>query len=96
MLVRPVCVSVGCCLEFKDLQCKCNDEITARRSGFDSRKVARIFIFNLSLQDSSVGIVSRLWAGRLRNYGLIRGSDKRFYPFKVPRPVLGPTQAPVN
>jgi len=55
---------------------KCN-EITAWRPGLDSRKDAGIFPFKRRVwsRDSSVGIVSGQWDGRLGNCGLIAGSD---------------------
>ena len=41
-------------------------------------------------QDSIVGIVTRLWAGWLRNFGLICGRAKRFFsPFRMFRLALG-------
>ena len=45
-------------------------------------------------KDSVVGIVTRLWAGRPRNYGSIHTVHKRLYSFsKASRPDIGPNPA---
>jgi hypothetical protein len=45
-------------------------------------------------QDSSVGIVTRPWAGARRNLGLIPGRGKVFLFSVTFRQAMGPTQLP--